>query len=69
MWVLAVIHIATLLAIICFLYMKLKVMLLVIDALNAITILYIVSGIGLYGATLLTHEASRGLQPFIYSFG
>ena len=49
--------------------MKLKVMLLIIDALNAITILYILSGVGLYGATLLSHESSRGLQPFFYPFG
>ena len=53
MWFLAIVHILIIFAIIAILYMKLKVMLLVVDALNAITILYIVSGIGFYGATLL----------------
>ena len=69
MWLFAIVHGAIICAIICMLYMKLKVMLLIIDALNAITILYILSGVGLYGATLLSHESSRGLQPFFYPFG
>jgi hypothetical protein len=52
-----------------FLAMRLKVMLLVIDAFNSVTILYILAGLGMYGVSLLSYESMRGLQPFIYSFG
>jgi len=48
---------------------RLKVMLLIIDALNSITILYILGGLGLYNITLLSGQSFKGLQPFIYPFG
>lgn len=44
-------------------------MLLVIDALNSLTILYILTGLALYNVTLLSYQSSLGLQPFIYPFG
>jgi hypothetical protein len=69
MGLVAALHILVLVAIVAVLALRLKVMLLVIDALNALTILYILSGLGLYNSTLLIQEASRGLQPFIYPFG
>lgn len=49
--------------------MKLKVMLLIVDSLNSLTILYILGGLGMYGVGLVSHEAMRGLQPFVYPFG
>ena len=69
MWVVSVLHIATIIAILIVLVLRLKVMLLVADAFNTLTLLYILSALGLYGSTLLVHEASRGLQPFFYPFG
>ena len=69
MALLAILHILTLIIIIVVLLMGLKVMLLVIDALQAITILYILTGIGIYNVTLVSYQASKGLQPFIYPFG
>ena len=38
-----------------FLAMKLKIMLLVIDAINSMRIVYILTGLGLYNITLLSH--------------
>jgi hypothetical protein len=38
-----------------FLAMKLKIMLLVIDAINSMRIVYILTGLGLYNITLLAH--------------
>ena len=44
-------------------------MLLIIDALNSITILYILGSLGLYNVTLLGFSSTKALQPFIYPFG
>jgi hypothetical protein len=49
--------------------MRMKIMLLIIDAFNSITIFYILTALGLYNVSLLSYEASRALQPFIYPFG
>ena len=62
-------HISIIIAIIVVLLKKLKVMLLVIDALNSLTILYILSGLGLHNITLVSYQSIAGLQPFIYGFG
>jgi hypothetical protein len=62
-------HIIILLAVVIVLWMRMKVMLLVIDALNSLTILYILAGLGAYSISLVSYESMRGLQPFIYQFG
>jgi hypothetical protein len=69
MWLLAGLHVLTLVAVVVILVMRLKVMLLVIDVIVAMSTLYLLSGVGFYGATLLAHESSRGLQPFVYPWG
>ena len=69
MWLLAGLHILTLVVVVVILVMRLKVMLLVIDVIVALSTLYLLSGVGFYGATLLAHESSRGLQPFVYPWG
>ena len=66
---LAGLHILLLVFMVITLIMRLKIMLLIIDALNSITILYILSGLGLHNITLLGSSSSIGLQPFIYPFG
>lgn len=65
----ASLHVVLLVVAFVFLAMRLKVMLLVIDAFNSVTILYILAGLGMYGVSLLSYESMRGLQPFLYSFG
>ena len=55
MWTMAVLHIAIVIAIVIVLLLGLKVMLLVSDALNAVNLLYILSGLGMYGSSLLSH--------------
>ena len=65
----ASLHIIIIFAVAIALWMKLKVMLLVIDALNFITILYIIAGLGAYSISLVSFSSMRGLQPFIYQFG
>jgi len=67
--VIAFLHVAIILAIIVVVFKKLKVMLLVIDALNSLTILYILSGLGLHNITLVSYQSIAGLQPFVYAFG
>lgn len=65
----AALHVVLLLSAGVFLAMRLKVMLLIVDALASSTILYILTALGMYGVTLLSYESMRGLQPFIYNFG
>jgi len=65
----ATLHVAIILAIVVTLMMKLKIMLLIIDAFNSLTILYILAGLGLYSISLVSSDSLKGLQPFIYSFG
>jgi len=65
----ATLHVAIILAIVVTLVMKLKIMLLIIDAFNSLTILYILAGLGLYSISLVSSDSLKGLQPFIYSFG
>lgn len=62
-------HLILLMVAVVFVAMKLKVMLLVIDALNSLTIVYILGGLGMFNVGLLSYESIRGLQPFIHSFG
>lgn len=69
MGLIAVLHGAILIAIVAVLIMRLRVMLIIIDALNSLTILYMLSGLGLYNVTLLSYQSSVGLQPFLYPFG
>lgn len=69
MALIAVLHVAILATIIVVLLMRLKVMLIIIDALNSLTILYILSGLGFYNVTLLSYQSSVGLQPFLFPFG
>ncbi len=69
MYTLAVLHVAIVVVIVITLLMRLKVMLLVIDALNSLTIIYILTGLGVYNVTLLSYQSAVGLQPFIYPFG
>jgi hypothetical protein len=67
--VMAALHVLLLVVAVVFLMMRLKVMLLIIDAFNSLTILYILTALGMYGVSLLSYEAMRGLQPFFYAFG
>lgn len=62
-------HIILIAAVCFFLFKKVKVMLFIIDAFNSLTILYILTALGLYNISLLSYESSRALQPFIYQFG
>lgn len=65
----AALHVILLLSAGVFLAMRLKVMLLIVDALASSSILYILTALGMYGVTLLSYESIRGLQPFVYNFG
>ena len=67
--VLGGLHIVLLLCIAITLLMGIKVMLLAVDALNALTITYIITGLALSNITLVSSEAVKGLQPFPYPFG
>ena len=67
--VMAALHLILLISAGVFLAMRLKVMLLVLDAVASSTILYILTALGMYGVTLLSYESIRGLQPFFYNFG
>lgn len=68
LYLLAVLHFVLVVVVVIALIMKLNVMLLVIDAMNGVTILYII-GVAAYGITSLSGDAVKGLQPFIYPFG
>ena len=49
--------------------MRLKIMLIITDLLNSLTVIYILAGLNTYGASLIGYSAIIALQPFIYPFG
>jgi cysteine-rich repeat protein len=69
MLLVAVLQLSVLAVIIVALLMRLKVMLLVIDALNSLSVLFILSGPAVYNVTLASYQASVGLRRFFYPFG
>ena len=48
---------------------KFKLMLIVIETCNFLTLMYIYGGMGLHNVSELCSPIMKALQPFIYSFG
>ncbi len=53
--VLVALHVILVVITIVFLVMRLKIMLLIIDSFNSMTILYILAGLGLFSVSLLSY--------------